>query len=246
MHERLRVRVGNAVVWFTDRNGGVSRPPYDSLNLTDHVGDTDDAVIENRRRLAQTLAAHDDVPDDHREWVWLRQVHGATVVRARDAGANGREGDAAVTDLAGLPLAIQVADCVPIALVTDDAIGAVHAGWKGLEAGVIERSVETLRDAGAGAVDAWIGPCVMPCHYAFGADELERFVQRFGPSVAGRTLVGDPALDLAAAVEIALRSAGVERVERSGHCTAHDAQRWFSHRRDGTTGRQAMVVARLP
>lgn len=241
-----RVGIGNAVVWFTDRTGGVSLPPYDSLNLADHVGDAHDAVAENRRRVARAVAVRDDVSDDDRDWVWLRQVHGATVVRATDARMSGREADAAVTRVAGLPLAIVVADCVPVALVTEEAVGAVHAGWKGLVAGVIERSVEAVRNGGAMAVDAWIGPCVMPCHYAFGADDLEQLVRRFGAGVAGRTRTDDPALDLPAAVEVALRRAGVERVQRSGLCTAHDAPRWFSHRRDGTTGRQAMVVARRP
>jgi YfiH family protein len=239
-----RIEVGNAAVWFTDRNGGVSRPPYDTLNVADHVGDDRSAVAENRRRVACTIAAAERVPDDPDRWVWLRQVHGSTVVRAADATVNGREGDASVTSAIGLPLVVQVADCVPIALVTDDAVAAVHAGWKGLEAGVVADTVDAMRASTTAAVRAWVGPCMMPCHYAFGAADLARLVHRLGAGVAGHTLAHEPALDLPAAVEVALRGAGVDDVEHSGRRTGHDAVRWFSHRRDGPTGRHAMVVVK--
>jgi YfiH family protein len=247
LHDKLhidRVELGNAAVWFTDRNGGVSRPPYDTLNVADHVGDHRSDVAENRRRVACAIVAADRVPDDPDQWVWLRQVHGSTVVRAVDATVHGREGDAAVTRAVGLPLVVQVADCVPIALVSDDAVAAVHAGWKGLEAGVVANAVDVVRGSTAGAVRAWVGPCVMPCHYAFGAADLERLVQRLGTGVAGHTLAGEPALDLPGAVGVALTAAGVDDVEHSGHCTGHDETRWFSHRRDGPTGRHALVVVK--
>jgi YfiH family protein len=247
VHDQLkveRVEIGNAAVSFADRSGGVSRPPYDALNVADHVGDSPVAVSENRRRLAQAVARHDDTPDDPDLWVWPRQVHGATVVRAVDASSGGREADAVVTATVGLPLVVQVADCVPVALVSDDAVAAVHAGWKGLEAGVVANAVEAVRRSDTARVDAWIGPSVWPCHYAFGAADLQRLVQRFGADVAGRTLAGAPALDLPRAVETVLRRTGVQQVARSGCCTAHDPARWFSHRRDGPTGRHAMVVVK--
>ncbi len=240
-----RVELGRATVWFTDRRGGVSRPPYDTLNVGEHVGDDRDAVVENRRRVARAIASGTAVPADPDEWVWLRQVHGATVLTVTGTEANGHDADAVVSGSLALPLVVQVADCVPVALASATLVGAVHAGWKGLEAGVIPRAVEAFDPSPRKDLRAWIGPCVMPCHYAFGPKDLERLTKRFGPGAAGRTLAGQPALDLPRAVELALRDAGVARIERSGACTAHDPARWFSHRRDARTGRHAMVVARL-
>ena len=231
-------RLGPADVTFTTRDGGVSAPPYDSLNLADHVGDDPCAVEENRRRLARRT---EHAPDDPTRWVWLRQVHGARVVEADDATVSGAEADAAVTTRAGLPLAILVADCVPVALATERAVGAVHAGWKGLEAGVIANAVRAL---GPGDVHALLGPCINPCHYAFGDDELARLVARFGQRVASRTVDGDAALDLPSAVTAALLDAGVADVDRQTACTAHSPELFFSHRRDGVTGRQAMIVVK--
>lgn len=240
-----RVDLDTAHVWFTERRGGVSRPPYDTLNLADHVGDDADAVAENRRRVACSIAEVSDVPDDPTRWVWLRQVHGAEIVEASDAGASGAEADAAFTTVANLPLVVLAADCVPVALATADAVAAVHAGWKGLEAGVIVNAVRALSPDGPRVVEAYVGPCVRPCHYEFGATDLERLAARFGEDVVARTLDGRPALDLPAAVDRALREAGVEVVHSDRPaCTAHDADRWYSHRRDGTTGRHAMIVVR--
>ena len=231
-------RLGPADVTFTTRDGGASVAPYESLNLADHVGDDPRAVEENRRRVARTI---DGAPDDPHDWVWLRQVHGATVVDAHDAGVSGTEADAAVTTRVGLPLAILVADCVPVALATQHAVGAVHAGWKGLEAGVIANAVSAL---GTGDVRALLGPSINPCHYAFGEDDLARLVDRYGPRVASHTLDGAPALDLPGAVTAALFDAGVTEVHSQAACTAHSPALFFSHRRDGITGRQAMIVVK--
>lgn len=231
-------RLGIAEVTFTTRTGGVSRAPYESLNLADHVGDDPDAVTENRRRVARGIAG---VPDDPERWVWLRQVHGARVVRADDASVSGVDADAVVTTVDGLPLAILVADCVPIALATQHAVGAVHAGWKGLEAGVVANAVSAL---GPGDVRALVGPSINACHYAFGEDDLARLAERFGPGVVSRTVDGKPALDLPAAVVAALAEVGVHDVATAAPCTADAPDRYFSHRRDGVTGRQAMIVVK--
>jgi hypothetical protein len=234
-----------ARVWFTLRAGGASAPPYDTLNLADHVGDDPDAVAENRRRVAKVLAEKGDVPEDPDEWVWLRQVHGARVVEATDASVSGAEADAVFTTVPDLPLVVLAADCVPIALATTDAVAAVHAGWKGLEAGVIGNAVRALDPDGSRVVEAVIGPSARACHYEFGEADLERLTARFGPHVAQRTLDGRPALDLLAATQIALYEAGVLTMHKQRReCTVHDADRWFSHRRDGVTGRQAMIVTR--
>jgi YfiH family protein len=235
----------HARVWFTSRRGGVSAPPYDTLNLADHVGDDPDSVAENRRRVAKVLVEKGDAPVDPDDWVWLRQVHGAHVVEASDASVSGAEADAVFTTVPDLPLVVLAADCVPVALATTGAVAAVHAGWKGFEAGVVENAVRALDPDGSRVVDAIIGPCAHACHYEFGEADLERLTARFGEDVAARTLDGRPALDLVAAAKIALYEAGVRVMHAPRReCTVHDADRWFSHRRDGVTGRQAMIVSR--
>jgi polyphenol oxidase len=236
----IRRSLGPARVWFTDRNGGSSLPPYRSNNLADHVGDAPDRVTANRRALAMRLAEEEPaVPADPGEWVWLRQVHGATVVD----GIPGKphEADASVTAAAGRPLVVLTADCAPLALATDSAIAVVHAGWPGLEAGVIEAAVTALQGAGTGPVRAVLGPCVHPANYEFGADLLARLTDRLGADVASRTADGAPALDVPVAVRRSLELAGVDALDDVDVCTAASPDH-FSYRRDGTTGRQAVVA----
>jgi YfiH family protein len=239
-------RIGRALVRCTDRHGGVSAAPYASANLGDHVGDAPAAVAENRRRVAGAVAvASPAVPPDPDHFVWLQQVHGNAVAVVADAPRVAPRADAAVTDRAGLPLVVLVADCAPIAVVGERAVGVVHAGWSGLEQGVVERAVEVVRavDGSPGArIRAVLGPCVHPCHYEFGADGLERLVGRFGDEVATSTEWGTPAFDVPAAVRVALARAGVDDLDDVGVCTASSPDH-FSHRRDGPTGRQALVAA---
>ena len=227
---------------FTDRHGGVSVAPYDSANLGDHVDDDPAAVAENRRVAAQRMPF---APSDPDGWVWLRQVHGDTVVTVDRAPESPPEADAAVTGELGLPLVVLTADCAPIALVTPGAVGVVHAGWPGLQAGVIEAAVDALRELSPGPVHAVLGPCIHPARYEFGADLLARLVDRFGPEVAGATEAGTPALDIPAAVRISMQRAGVDEFDDVGVCTAASPDH-FSYRRDGVTGRQALVVVRTP
>ena len=242
--------LGGARIVFTDRHGGVSRPPYATRNLGDHVGDDPAAVAANRRGLAAALAAPGPgVPADPDDWVWLRQVHGAGVLTATGPvpgpGGLPPEADAAVTTAAGLALVVLTADCAPLALVAPGAVGVVHAGWPGLEQGVIGRAVAALRACSPGPVAAVLGPCVRPARYEFGADLLERLVARLGPAVAARTEWGTPALDVPAGVRVELERAGVESFADVGVCTSASPDH-FSHRRDGSTGRQALVVVRTP
>ncbi|HEX5586396.1 MAG TPA: polyphenol oxidase family protein [Acidimicrobiia bacterium] len=234
----IDLTVGCARIRFTDRRGGVSSAPYASRNLATHVGDAAAAVAENRRRLAAELAVDDASPV-----VWLDQVHGDTVVRVDGAVTAPPRADAAVTDRVLVPLAVLVADCAPIALVADHAVGVVHAGWAGLEAGVIERAVDALRATSDGPVQAVVGPCIHPARYEFGASDLERLVGRFGRHVAGVTEWDTPAFDLPAAVKHELTRVGVATVVDVDVCTSA-SEHHFSHRRDGTTGRQAVVVMR--
>jgi YfiH family protein len=217
----------------------VSAAPYGTCNVGDHVGDDDVAVRVNRERVASAAGLVE--PD---RWVWIRQVHGAAVHRATEpTGADGPVADAAVTAVRGLPLAVVTADCAPIALAMDDAVGVVHAGHRGLEFGVIEAAVGALRQIGHGTVRAFLGPCIRPSHYEFGAADLARLVTRLGPDVAARTHDGRPALDIPAAVRGALASCGVDDLTEAGDCTA-TSDAYFSYRRDGVTGRQATIVMR--
>ncbi len=240
----IRRELGPARVWFTDRHGGTSNGSYASNNLADHVGDEPERVAANRHALAAELAAESStVPADPAEWVWLRQVHGATV--ARDAPSDPPvEADASVTTAPGRPLVVLTADCAPIALATDSALAVVHAGWPGLEAGVIGAAVEALRAAGPGPVRAVLGPCVHPEHYEFGPDLLARLTTRLGDDVASRTAYGAPALDIPLAVRRSLALAGVDTIDDVDVDTVASPHH-FSYRRDGTTGRQA-VVAVIP
>lgn len=225
---------------FTDRHGGVSRAPYSTLNLGDHVEDAPDAVAANRARLAARLPF---APDDPAAWVWMRQVHGRDVASVEAPRGEPPVADAAVTATAGLPLVVLTADCAPVALVADGAVGVVHVGWLGLERGVLGAAVEALRVLDPSPVRAVLGPCIHPARYEFGADLLARLVARLGPSIAARTDTGTPALDVPAAVRVSLARAGVEDVDDVDVCTAASPDH-FSYRRDGVTGRQAVVVVR--
>jgi hypothetical protein len=155
------------------------------------------------------------------------------------------QADAAVTATPGLVLAVLTADCAPLALASDDALAVVHAGWPGLLAGVVEAAVGALRERGSGPVRAALGPCVHPAHYEFGRADLDRLVARLGSSVEARTRHGAPALDVPAAVCAALVRAGVDDLDDVGVCTFASPDH-FSHRRDGRTGRQALIATLAP
>jgi polyphenol oxidase len=234
----IALEVDGARVAFTDRHGGVSVPPYDTANLGFAGGDDPDAVSENRRRVAREL---DDAPDA-RGWAWARQVHGARVVEV-DAPGGAGDADALVTAGTGVSLVVLAADCAPIALIADGAVAAVHCGWRGLVAGVLEAAVRVVRGRGRGPVRAVIGPCISPAHYEFGVDELQQVTRRLGTGVEGRTASGGLALDLRAGVGAALASAGVDDRTDVDVCTFASSD-YFSHRRDGVTGRQALIVRR--
>ena len=223
----LRARLGRVVVGCSSAVHG---------NVGDHVGDDPAAVLAARARVAE--AGSLPAPD---RWVWLRQVHGTAVVVVDAVPAVSPEADAVVTAVPGLPLAIVTADCAPIVLATDDAAAAVHAGHRGLAAGIVESAVDALRTVGSGEVRAFLGPCIRPAAYEFGSDDLARLVEALGPAVAARTAWGAPALDVPAAVTSALARVDVAPPLDCGVCTATDPG-YFSHRRDGTTGRQVTVA----
>jgi polyphenol oxidase len=237
----IELTLGCARVVFTDRHGGSSVAPFDSMNLAGHVGDDPEAVADNARLLAAQLGLVDPT-------VWVRpfHVHGTEVLEittAPTATTAPVDGDGAATALRDVPLVTLGADCAPIALANDTAVAAVHAGWRGARDGVVEHGVAALRRLGSGSVRAAIGPCICVRHYEFGADALEPLVARFGASVAGTTDDGHLAFDLPLALRLALAEAGVDEVTDTRCCTVESADH-YSYRRDGVTGRHGVVVVK--
>lgn len=247
----------------TTRAGGVSAAPYGladgstgGLNLGTHVGDTPAAVSTNRARLAAYLPA---MPQ------WLEQVHGcavataddmaAGVASARDAGPAVPRADASVSATAGHVCAIMTADCLPV-LLCDRAgtvVGAAHAGWRGLCAGVIEATVARMAARAAGTPQwlAWLGPAIGPSAFEVGAEVREAFLAaaRAGEhdtvEAAFRPVAQTPGkywADIYALARTRLARAGCTDVYGGDACTVTDAERFFSYRRDGVTGRMATLV----
>ena len=228
---------------FTQRAGGESPPPFDSLNLGFRTGDDRDRVRRNRGRAVSGLGIG--------PFAVARQVHGAAVARVpvEAAGAGFHDPAAAlgpadilVTSARGLPLAVLVADCLPIVLVSDHLLAAVHAGWRGLAAGIVARAAAEFEDRSV--VSAAIGPAIGPCHYEVG-DEVVTAVDRgSGGGAVVERRDGSTALNLRATAVRALVAAGIRDVKVIELCTACEPGRFYSHRRDGTTGRHAMVAMR--
>jgi len=223
----------------TVRHGlGVSTPPFDHFNLGSRCGDNVDAVLENRRQLQAAL----HLPSPPR---WLRQVHGVAV--AVEPGFDEPEADAAVTATPGRVLAILTADCLPVVFAsrTGDDIGAAHAGWRGLCAGVLEATVGAMHTP-AQQLMAWLGPAAGPQAYEIGEDVFAAFVQR-DPAAAAAFVATRPGhwkMDLYALARQRLQAVGVTAVFGGEQCTISDPARFFSHRRDQRGGRIATLVWR--
>jgi YfiH family protein len=224
----------------TTRIGGIGAGPYTSLNLALHVGDDQAAVEANRARLRGTAG----LPA---EPVWLEQRHGTRVLDldAERSDVKSLEADAAITSVAGRVCAILTADCLPV-LLTDRSgtrVAAAHAGWRGLAAGIVERTVAAMAMPGA-EILAWLGPCI-------GADRFE-----IGPEVRDALVAGDPGADgcvrpgradrwhadLQALARRRLIALGIESVTAAAACTFSDSRRFFSHRREAPCGRMATLV----
>lgn len=174
-------------------------------------------------------------------WTWLRQVHGARVVTVTEPGEHaGAEADAAVTAVPGAVVAVHTADCAPVLLVADGAVGVAHAGWRGLAAGVIEATAAALVELGRPAHTAVLGPCIRPRCYEFRGPELDLVAERYGPGVRSETAAGVPALDVAAGVAAACRELGID-LHDGGTCTACSPVHW-SYRARADVGRQALVA----
>lgn len=222
----------------TTRHGGVSTGPYAGLNLGTHVGDAPEIVACNRRLLAAHLPA---------EPLWLEQVHGTDVVCA-DVAPAGARADAALTRQAGTVCAVMVADCLPVLLcdANGEVVAAAHAGWRGLAGGVLESTISAMGVPPA-RVLAWLGPAIGPAVFEVGDEVRAAFCAHDGAAAAafvpGRAQ-GKWMADLFLLARQRLMAAGVAQVFGGGLCTVSDPARFYSYRRDGTTGRFAALVWR--
>lgn len=222
---------------FTTRSGGGSEGPFASLNLGDHVGDDPKCVARNRASLRDRLG----LPA---EPLWLRQVHGCEVADSAVA-LFGCAADASVARSPGQVCAVMTADCLPLLLcdASGRAVAAVHAGWRGLVAGVVEQTVGVL-GGDPGQILAWLGPAIGPDAFEVGGDVRDQFLAAdpgagaaFRAGVAGRWLA-----DLYTLARGRLENVGVREVFGGGYCTYSDPGRFFSYRRDGVTGRMAGLI----
>lgn len=215
------------VAVMTTRDGGVSQAPYESLNLGLHVDDNPDHVSINRRRLVETL----DLPA---EPCWLNQVHGNAVGLSGDV-------DASYTQDADTVLAIQTADCLPILLWTLDGveIAAVHAGWQGLAAGVIQATLDKFHGK---QICAWIGAHIRQCHYEVDQRLMAQFGQAYLEGFVPAMAEDHWRLDLSHIAISQLEAGGVSQIEDAGICTNCDGSRFYSYRRDGDCGRMAALI----
>lgn len=245
------------------RNGGVSEPPYGAwggdggevaggMNLGWHTGDDPAHVEANRARLlalaGQSRAA------------WLEQVHGTEVVRAEDVLAAGEGGavraDASVAATPGAVCAVMVADCLPVLLCDDAgrAVGAAHAGWRGLVAGIVEKTAErvaALAGGGADRLHAYLGPAIGPGAFEVGADVRSAFLDAAPLAdyaaterafAARAPAPGKYLANLYALARLRLARVGVTRVSGGAACTATERERFYSYRRDRVTGRMAALI----
>jgi polyphenol oxidase len=217
-------------VAFTTRVGGVSEGPYASLNLGRKSGDDPERADENRRIACDAIGA------DVEKLALNFQVHSACVLRAAP-GMRGEHADGLWTDEPGLPILAMSADCLPIVLarVGKPGVAVLHAGWRGLLAGIVAAGTDAL---GGEKLVAAVGPAIGPCCYEVGDEVAAPFRARFGDDV-----VRGSRLDLWTSAERALLAAGVERVDRFDRCTFCEPETFFSHRRDaGITGRQGVIA----
>jgi polyphenol oxidase len=223
----------------TTRAGGVSKPPFDTFNLGDHVGDEPEAVAANRKRLAAAIGLEQD------RLVWMNQVHGARVTMVdgpRDTAVANTDG--LLTATPRLALAVVTADCVPVLMADARAgvVAAVHAGRVGAQRGVVARALEAMQAAGAHVddVSVLLGPAVTGANYEV-PEEMAAEVEAALPGARTTSHRGTSALDLRAGIARQLKTLGVNAIDIDPRCTFDDPS-LFSHRRDAPTGRLASLI----
>ncbi len=230
--------------YVTTRHGGVSKAPFNGLNLGLHVGDDAKDVHTNRARLSQCLPV--DTPLQ-----WLTQVHGTSVVDALGDGVT-READAAFIDKPGVGAVVMTADCLPVFFASKSGgrVAVAHAGWRGLLDGVLENTLSRFPDA-ADEVLVWLGPAIGQCHFEVGEEVRDAFVQASasGDAVAQAfqesEITGKFFADLYRLARQRLQSQGVRFISGGEYCTFCDDERFYSYRRENRTGRFASVIGLL-
>lgn len=219
----------------TTRQGGISPAPWHSFNLGAHVGDDGAALAANRALLRRFLPA---------EPVWLGQVHGCRCIDAATA-APGTQADASFTRQRGVVCAVLTADCLPVLLCDDRAtvVGVAHAGWRGLASGVIEACVAAM-DESAPRLMAWLGPAIGPQAFEVGAEVRASFVDHDPRAADAFTAIANDKwlCDIFLLARRRLNAVGIRRIAGADCCTMSDAERFFSYRRDGVTGRMASLI----
>jgi YfiH family protein len=219
----------------TTRLGGISSAPYDSLNLGDHVGDAPLAV-ERNRILLNTLLPN--------EPVWLEQVHGTRVADADMADCL-PQADACIARHRDAVCVVMTADCLPLLLCDrqGSVVGAVHAGWKGLAAGVIETTVHRMKVNPANLM-AWLGPAIGQQAFEVGSEVRALFVDA-DPKASAAFMTGHPGkwfTDIYALARLRLNAMGITQIYGGDYCTYHEREKFFSYRRDGATGRMGTFI----
>ena len=222
--------------YATTRVGGVSQAPFDSLNLALHVGDDPVHVARNRELLLQVL----NLPA---EPCWINQTHGTDAVTLELD--NSRDADAAITRLPGVVAVVMTADCLPILVCNRDGseVAAVHAGWRGLQAGVIQGTLASMKSS-SDQLQAWIGPGISQDNFEVGAEVRTAFIDSMqdAESFFNENRKGHWLCDLAGLAERVLKRQGVVDVYRDLGCSYRDADHFFSYRRNTTTGRMASLI----
>lgn len=217
--------------------GGVSTGRFESLNLGES-NDDPAHVASNRECLRQQLGLKQPLR-------WVRQVHGIAVVDPHTLEDDSTEADALVTRTPGVVCGIRTADCLPVLLCCNRGrvVGAAHAGWRGLCAGVLEATVRAM-DAPPGSLLAWLGPAISARNYEVGDEVREQFIQaQDGAGVAfTATRPGHWLADLAALARMRLHAMGLPQVYACGRCTFEQSRSFYSYRRDGVTGRMASLI----
>ena len=216
---------------FTNRLGGVSKGAYASLNLGDHVDDSPSDVMANRKI----------VQDLHGPIQFMNQVHGNRIAVIEGITPDAPTADALITGIPGITLAVMVADCIPLLLISREVVAAVHVGRRGLVNEVALKTLQLMREMGAGDISAKIGPAICGRCYEVSSEIYDEVVSHH-PLARSQTSSGTPALDLSKALSGVLLSAGIKTVLDQNFCTLED-QNFFSYRRDGVTGRQAGLVS---
>ena len=217
------------------RNGGISTGKYESLNLGMHVGDDESKVRTNRAKLADTA----DMPCQP---VWLNQTHSSRVIEVVEPTQAILDGDGLFTKQQSIVCSVMTADCLPVLLanVEGTQVSAVHAGWRGLSAGIIENAVRKFD----GEVIAWIGPAIGSTSFEVGKDVFDSFVTIDSSATRAFNKINHNKwlADMNMLVTQKLNLSGVTNVSYSGCCTFSEPQRFFSYRRDGVTGRLATFI----